>query len=481
MSSSLDSAVSQNGDDEHPVSLMWPLWLLVCCVTVHAWSQEEMDVYDLVEEVGQKGTFYQLLEVSQNATSAEVRRSFRQLSLLHHPDKNREEGAEARYRQMVGVYEVLRNNRLREIYDNFLVNGLPDWRSAMFYYRRMRKMGLLEIAAILSVIITVGQYITAWAGYHDKRMIVEEQLRPKAKREKLSVSQLDALISQAMLQFRPSWYNTLPFQTVRAVVWLFTGAPGDLSATCRRMLRERRDQRAADQLAAAQKRLQARKQEEQQERRKQQKERRRRHRVEEHEQRQGEEGDSGLLQGSGVQAVQFEDWSLARSGVWTDEDLSALSKLVSKYPPGVADRWPTIARALERTIAEVVQMTQMIRERPQLVPAATTSPADQSADGGRVKTRATSLTDADTSTPWTQLQQKALEKALVQFPKGSAERWERVAKLVPGKSKEECILRFRMLAEKLRKKRQEEAESVNGGEVDLPSFPAGVPAETLET
>lgn len=46
---------------------------------------------------------------------------------------------------------------------------------------------------------------------------------------------------------------------------------------------------------------------------------------------------------------------------------------------------------------------------------------------------------------------------------------------------EECILRFRMLAEKLRKKRQEEAESVNGGEVDLPSFPAGVPAETLET
>lgn len=232
-----------------------------------------------------------------------------------------------------------------------------------------------------------------------------------------------------------SWYNTLPFQTVRAVVWLFTGAPGDLSAACRRMLRERRDQRAADQLAAAQKRLQARKQEEQQERRKQQKERRRRHRVEEHEQRQGEEGDSGLLQGSGVQAVQFEDWSLARSGVWTDEDLSALSKLVSKYPPGVADRWPTIARALERTIAEVVQMTQMIRERPQLVPAATTSPADQSADGGRVKTRATSLTDADTSTPWTQLQQKALEKALVQFPKGSAERWERVAKLVPGKSK----------------------------------------------
>lgn len=36
---------------------------------------------------------------------------------------------------------------------------------------------------------------------------------------------------------------------------------------------------------------------------------------------------------------------------------------------------------------------------------------------------------------WTQNQQKLLELALQQFPKGTAERWDRIAKVVPGKTK----------------------------------------------
>lgn len=36
---------------------------------------------------------------------------------------------------------------------------------------------------------------------------------------------------------------------------------------------------------------------------------------------------------------------------------------------------------------------------------------------------------------WTQNQQKLLELALQQYPKGTAERWDKIAKYVPGKSK----------------------------------------------
>ena len=36
---------------------------------------------------------------------------------------------------------------------------------------------------------------------------------------------------------------------------------------------------------------------------------------------------------------------------------------------------------------------------------------------------------------WTQNQQKLLELALQQFPRGTAERWDRIAKVVPGKNK----------------------------------------------
>lgn len=41
---------------------------------------------------------------------------------------------------------------------------------------------------------------------------------------------------------------------------------------------------------------------------------------------------------------------------------------------------------------------------------------------------------ADPAT-WTQNQQKLLELALQQFPRGTAERWDRIAKVVPGKTK----------------------------------------------
>lgn len=40
-----------------------------------------------------------------------------------------------------------------------------------------------------------------------------------------------------------------------------------------------------------------------------------------------------------------------------------------------------------------------------------------------------------TEEPWTQNQQKLLELALQQYPKGSSDRWDKIAKCVPSKSK----------------------------------------------
>ena len=60
---------------------------------------------------------------------------------------------------------------------------------------------------------------------------------------------------------------------------------------------------------------------------------------------------------------------------------------------------------------------------------------------------------------WSQAQQKALEAALTQFPKGASERWERISSKVPGKSKEQCIQRFKYLAEMVKKKKEEATNS----------------------
>lgn len=51
-------------------------------------------------------------------------------------------------------------------------------------------------------------------------------------------------------------------------------------------------------------------------------------------------------------------------------------------------------------------------------------------------------------------QQKSLELALSQFPKGTSERWDRIATKVEGKTKEQCMLRFKTLAEQIKKKKE---------------------------
>lgn len=73
------------------------------------------------------------------------------------------------------------------------------------------------------------------------------------------------------------------------------------------------------------------------------------------------------------------------------------------------------------------------------------------AEGGEVKSRGRRQKDFDPTAVeeeeaepleekaepavWTQNQQKLLELALQQFPRGTAERWDRIAKVVPGKTK----------------------------------------------
>ena len=59
---------------------------------------------------------------------------------------------------------------------------------------------------------------------------------------------------------------------------------------------------------------------------------------------------------------------------------------------------------------------------------------------------------------WSQDQQKSLEAALSQFSKGTSERWDRIAGKVDGKNKEQCMLRFKFLAEQIKKKKAEESD-----------------------
>lgn len=49
-------------------------------------------------------------------------------------------------------------------------------------------------------------------------------------------------------------------------------------------------------------------------------------------------------------------------GLWTDDDMLELIKLVKKYPSGTSERWDKIAEAMNRTVTEVTHMAKKVSD-----------------------------------------------------------------------------------------------------------------------
>lgn len=224
------------------------LWLVLLSVfvqysSVKCFDNEELEIFDLVEEIGVGVSFYKVLGVEQvsfsrkilliyfykiwiflqSAGLSEIKRAFRNLSIVLHPDKNDAEDANVQFRNLVSVYDVLKDTSKREKYDKVLRDGLPNWKSALYYYRRMRKMSVAEAVAIFFVIVTVAQYLFAWAAYIEKKYTAEQvfgsRLKKMQKKNKTNVG-IDAIINEipkpsvivsVLLMDRCTWLGNLPF------------------------------------------------------------------------------------------------------------------------------------------------------------------------------------------------------------------------------------------------------------------------------
>jgi molecular chaperone DnaJ len=66
-----------------------------------------------------KRDYYEVLGVSKDASSEEIKRAFRKLAFQYHPDRNREDGAEAKFKEVNEAYEVLSDADKRAAYDRF--------------------------------------------------------------------------------------------------------------------------------------------------------------------------------------------------------------------------------------------------------------------------------------------------------------------------------------------------------------------------
>ena len=71
--------------------------------------------------------YYQILEIGRNATEEEIKKSYRQLALKYHPDRNPgDKAAEEKFKEASEAYEVLRDPEKRRLYDQYGHEGLRD-------------------------------------------------------------------------------------------------------------------------------------------------------------------------------------------------------------------------------------------------------------------------------------------------------------------------------------------------------------------
>jgi len=68
--------------------------------------------------------FYKILGLTKSATDDDIKKAYRKFALKYHPDKNKEAGAEEKFKEVAEAYEILSDPKKKEVYDKYGEEGL---------------------------------------------------------------------------------------------------------------------------------------------------------------------------------------------------------------------------------------------------------------------------------------------------------------------------------------------------------------------
>ncbi|KAK3526375.1 hypothetical protein QTP70_025412 [Hemibagrus guttatus] len=157
---------------------------------------------------------------------------------------------------------------------------------------------------------------------------------------------------------------------------------------------------------------------------------------------------------------------------WNEEDLQLLIKAVNLFPAGTNARWEVIANymnlhsgsGIKRTAKDVINKAKTLQkldphqkeevnkkafEKFKKEHSAVPPTVDNAVPSERFEGSSSDTNPA----PWTTEEQKLLEQALKTYPVSTPERWDKIAATVPGRTKKDCMKRYKELVEMIKAKK----------------------------
>lgn len=172
-----------------------------------------------------------------------------------------------------------------------------------------------------------------------------------------------------------------------------------------------------------------------------------------------------------VKYADDDNATISASNIWKREEINALQKAFKKFPAGTKERWEKIAEIVKtKSSNQIIQMAHFLTTNPgikldtdidlnQLLNKKTekkVEPVKPQTESNTTNNLSTNISTSSTTQEdvWSEDQQKALEAALKKFPSSlpANERWTNIGNEVPGKTKKQCVDRYKYLSSLIKKK-----------------------------